>query len=358
MPRVGIAEFLNVTRVLASGCLMQSAGNNRSFTARFQTALATKMGVKHALAVNSGTSGLIAALVAAGIGPGDEVLIPAYTWVSTAIAPLAVGAIPILVEIDETLTIDVADLERKITPFTKAIIPVHMVNHVCCMDEIMMVAARHKLIVIEDACQAVGVSYKGRRVGSIGDFGVFSFNHYKNISSGEGGALLTNNAYFHERATVYHDIGSYYEEYRNGVFDFVGCNLRVSELTGAVLHAQLSKLDKHLTRLKRMRRKYLLSSKFAGTRPSPHHDVQNAVGLTFVFDTPEEATRFAQKNRNVVVISDIKKYDYLSWLPVLERCRDDPRKDPYLSAKRDIQYSPEMCATTLGILSRTCLVLK
>lgn len=116
MPSAGIAELLNLTRVLASGCLMQSASEKRSFTARFQTDLASKIGVKHALALNSGTSGLITALASAGIGPGDEVLIPAYTWVSTAIAPLAVGAVPILVDIDETLTIDTEDLERKISP--------------------------------------------------------------------------------------------------------------------------------------------------------------------------------------------------------------------------------------------------
>lgn len=357
MPRAGIAEFVNVARVLASGCLMHSASDNRSFTARFQTALAAKMGVKHALAVNSGTSGLIAALVAAGIGPGDEVLIPAYTWVSTAIAPLAVGAIPILVDIDETLTMDVVDLERKITPFTRAIIPVHMVNHVCCMDEIMALATRHNLIVIEDACQAVGVTYKGRRVGSIGDFGVFSFNHYKNMSAGEGGALLTNNTVFYNRAKVFHDVGTYYNEYRSDSFDFVGCNLRVSELTGAVLHAQLGKLDNHLQRLRRIRKRYLKSSKFADIQPSPHHDVKNAVGLTYLFSSPEEATSFAKKNRNVVVIFDIKKYDYLSWLPVLSGCREDPRKNPYLFAKRNFEYSPEMCSITLDILSRSCLVL-
>jgi len=356
MPRAGIAELLNLTRVLASGHLMQHAGDKRSFTSRFEAALAGKIGVKHALAVNSGTSGLITALTAAGIGPGDEVLIPAYTWVSTAIAPLAVGAVPILVDIDETLTIDAEDLERKISPYTRAIIPVHMVNHVCCMDKIMAVAERHELIVIEDACQAVGITYKGRRVGSIGDAGVFSFNHYKNMSSGEGGALLTNNSSLHHRAKVYHDVGSYFQEFRTNSFDFSGCNLRISELTGAVLHAQLRKLDGHLAHLKRARVKKLKAPNFSGVQLSPHHDIQDAVGLTFLFDSAGEAKRFAEKNRGVVVISDIKKYDYLSWLPVLQKCRNDPRKDPFLSAKRDITYSPDMCSKTLDILSRSCLV--
>lgn len=356
MPRAGVAEFINVARVLASGCLMQSEDDGRSFTSRFQTALASKMGVKHALILNSGTSGLITALAAAGIGPGDEVLIPAYTWVSTAIAPLAVGAIPILVDIDETLTIDPEDLERKVTPYSKAIIPVHMVNQVCCMDTIMEIAKRHELIVVEDACQAVGVTYKGRRVGSIGDFGVFSFNHYKNISSGEGGAILTNNSGFFDRANVYHDVGSHFVKFIENSYDFTGSNLRVSDLTGAVLHAQLGKLDGHLAHLRRVRAKKLNSARFAGLKPSPHHDVQDAVGLTFLFDSAEEANRCASKNRDVVVIADIKKYDYLNWLPVLENCRDDPRKDPFRLTKRPIKYLPGMCSRTTDLLSRSCLV--
>ena len=335
---------------------MQRAGDKSSFTARFQASLASKIGVEHALALNSGTSGLITALTVAGIGPGDEVLIPAYTWVSTAIAPLAVGADPILVDIDETLTIDVDDLERKIGPRTKAIIPVHMVNHVCDMDKIMKIARQHKLYVIEDACQAVGVIYKGRRVGSIGDMGVFSFNHYKNISSGEGGAFLTNNATFHKRAKVYHDVGSYFREYEKNHFDFFGCNLRISELTGAVLHAQLGKLDEHLAHLKRVRAKKLRSKAFSGVEPSPHHDIDNAVGLTLLFGSADEATRFAQRNRGVEVIADLKKYDFLSWLPVLCSGRGDLPKDADRVARRDIDYSPDICSKTIDLLSRSCVV--
>jgi dTDP-4-amino-4,6-dideoxygalactose transaminase len=186
-------ELVNLARVIVTGRLMHHAGETRSFTGRAQARLARMMGVEHALLVNSGTSALIVALKAAGVGPGDEVLVPAYTWVSTASAPLALGAVPILVEVDESLTMDPEDLERKITRFSKAVIPVHMLNLVCDMDRIMTVADRHGLTVIEDACQAVGVSYKGRRVGSIGHLGAFSFNHYKNVTSGEGGAVITGN---------------------------------------------------------------------------------------------------------------------------------------------------------------------
>ena len=169
MPRAGFRELINLGRVIASGRLMHHGEGYDSFTTRFELQLKNKIGVKHALTVNSGTSALVVALVAAGIGPGDEVLVPAYTWVSTAAAPLAVGAVPILVDIDETLTMDPEDIKRKITPNTKAVIPVHMLNLACDMDRILSIAKHNRLVVIEDACQAIGVSYKGKRLGSIGD---------------------------------------------------------------------------------------------------------------------------------------------------------------------------------------------
>ena len=179
-------------RVLGRGELGRYAAAGASEVTRLEGELRDVIGVRHALAVNSGTSALVAALVGAGVGPGDEVLVPAFTWVSTAAAPLAVGAVPVLVEVDASLTMDPADLARKITPQSRAVIPVHMQNLVCDMDPIMSLAATHELTVIEDACQAVGQRYRGRRVGSIGHAGCFSFNQYKNIRCGEGGALLTD----------------------------------------------------------------------------------------------------------------------------------------------------------------------
>src|SRR6185503_13656684 len=122
--------------------------------------------------------------------------------------PVMVGAVPILVDIDESLTIDPADIERKITPHTKAIIPVHMINLTCAMDQIMAIAKKHNLQVIEDACQAVGVRYKDRYCGAVGDAGAFSFNSYKNMNIGEGGAFVTNDGALYARARNYHDLGA------------------------------------------------------------------------------------------------------------------------------------------------------
>ena len=169
MPRIALQEILAVNRVLASGRLQRYARGERSYTARFETAMSRKFGVDHVLTVNSGTSALISALAAAGIGPGDEVLVPAYTWISTALAPLAVGAVPVLVNIDESLTIDPSDIQRCITPYTKAIIPVHMLNLVADMDAIMDIAKRHGLKVIEDAAEMIGQTYKGHPCGSFGE---------------------------------------------------------------------------------------------------------------------------------------------------------------------------------------------
>jgi dTDP-4-amino-4,6-dideoxygalactose transaminase len=359
MPRVGVREMVTLGRVIARGQLLRYRGGEDGFTTKFEAQLSKKIGVKHTLTVNSGTSALISALVGAGIGPGDEVLVPAYTWVATAAAPLAVGAVPVLVDVDETLTMDAADIERKITPYTKAIMPVHMLNLVCNMDAITEVARRHKLLVIEDACQAVGLTYKGRRVGSIGDAGAFSFNQYKNLNSGEGGAVLTNNDHYFARARMYHDVGSYTRQYEfesNEPY-FAGVNFRVSELTGAVLYAQLPRLDPMIHRLK-VRRKVLADALSRGKtmRVSPHNDPENAAGLSIIFDRATDAEAFAKGRRGVERLIDTGRHVYTNWIPVLTRRTFDERMNPYRWAKREIEYEPNMCQRTLDILQRTCRI--
>jgi dTDP-4-amino-4,6-dideoxygalactose transaminase len=358
MARVGFRELAALSRVVAGGKLSRYAAGPTGATSRFEARLAEKLQVKHALTVNSGTSALISALAAMGIGPGDEVLVPAYTWVSTAIAPLAVGAVPVLVDIDESLTIDPKDIERKITPYTKAILPVHMRNLVCNMDAVVAAAKRHRLVVIEDACQAVGVSYKGRYVGTIGDAGAFSFNYHKNLNSGEGGAVVTNDDRIFTRARMYHDVGSYIREheFEGNEPIFAGVNFRVSELTGAVLLAQLSRLDPLLHRLRKRREmmvKYL--SKSGKMTISPHHDAENAVGLSVIFESAQDAKQFAT-HRGVERVIDTGRHVYTNWEPLFVRRTFNPRMDPYKWANRDISYSVGMCSKTLDILERTCYI--
>jgi dTDP-4-amino-4,6-dideoxygalactose transaminase len=344
-------------RVIACGDLNRYSARGVPETDRFEDELRSYLGVRHALAVNSGTSALICGLVGAGVGPGDEVLVPAYTWVSTAAAALAVGAVPILVEIDSSLTIDPVDIERKITPYTKAIIPVHMLNLVCNMDAIMAIAERHQLTVIEDASQAVGAKYHGQRVGTIGHAGAFSFNQHKNIKSGEGGALLTNDSRLYARASMYHDVGSYERKNRieSDEITFVGVNYRMPELAAALLRPQLRRLDAQLRR--RMRHRQVMLGKLASSpwsfSLSPHHDADNAIGLTISFSDPEEAAAFGNA-RGARRLIDTGRHVYTNWQPILTKRSAHPALDPYAWAHRKIEYGPDSCPQTLEILRRTC----
>ncbi len=359
MLSLGMREMAAALRVLARGDLNRYLGKGLSENQRFETALQNSMDVKHALAVNSGTSALICALVGAGIGPGDEVLVPAYTWVSTAAAPLAVGAVPVLVDIDSSLTMDPLDIERKITPHTRAILPVHMLNLVCNMDAIMAIAEKHKVVVIEDASQAIGVRYRDRHVGTIGHAGAFSFNQHKNIKSGEGGALLTNDSRIYARGAMYHDVGSY--ERPDGLQTnepvFVGVNYRMPELSAAILLPQLKRLDRQLARRQRLRKILLeeLGSSAYSFSVSPHHDPANAVGVALSFSDPEEAAQFGA-SRGARRLIDTGRHLYTNWLPLMTQHVAHPAMNPYAWAHRPIKYSAESCPKTLDILARTCTV--
>lgn len=347
-------------RVLGRGELGRFTGGDRSEVARFETELAGYVGARHALAVNSGTSALVAALVGAGVGPGDEVLVPAYTWVSTAAAALAVGAVPVLVEIDGSLTMDPADLAERITPRSRAVLPVHMGNHVADMDRIMEVAAAHDLVVIEDACQAIGATYRGRQVGSIGHAGCFSFNQHKNIRAGEGGALVTGDTALFDRAAMYHDVGSYERPgFRGADTDLiVGVNLRMPELSAAVLRPQLARLDAQIAR--RHRHRGIMLEALAARvgrdlAPVPHQDPARAAGLAVGFGSAQAAVRFAA-GRGVHRLADSGRHVYTNWRSLQARNPLHPARDPYAAVDREVDHGPDACPRTLEILARTCAI--
>jgi dTDP-4-amino-4,6-dideoxygalactose transaminase len=212
-------------------------------------------GSRHCLALNSCTSALIAGLVAAGIGPGDEVIVPAYTFFATCAAVVAARAIPVVAEVDGSLTMDPADFERKISPRTKAVIPVHMRGIPAKIDTIVEIARRHRQVVIEDVAQANGGRYHGKPLGSFGDIGCFSLQFHKIITSGEGGVLVTNSDLLYTRAQAYHDVAACWRKDRFAPPEFegeifFGVNFRMSELTGAVALAQFRKLDMILSRMR------------------------------------------------------------------------------------------------------------
>jgi dTDP-4-amino-4,6-dideoxygalactose transaminase len=349
----------SVYRVLAGGRLGRYSGRQPSMTDRFESESARFLGSPHALAVNSGTSALVCALAGVGVGPGDEVLVPAYTWVSTAAAPLILGALPVLVEINESLTLDPEDMRTKITGATKAVVPVHMLNLVCDMDPITAIAADHGIAVVEDACQALGVRYRGRRVGTMGEAGAFSFSQSKNITSGEGGLVVTASERIAARARMLHDVGSYTRMDWEPTDEplFVGMNLKMSELASSVLLPQLRRLDARLARLMDRRRvamEELADEDFI--RISPHHDPDHAAGLTLIFDDPVDAQRFSQP-RGATRLIDTGRHVYVNWDSVRGRRMFDERFDPYRWAGRDREFfGPDECPRTLDILARTCRV--
>jgi dTDP-4-amino-4,6-dideoxygalactose transaminase len=214
----------------------------------FESAVCDALGCRFALAVSNGTAALRTALVVLGIGPGDEVIVPAFTFIATVSAVVAVGATPVFAEVDDTLTLDPGALEARCTSGTRAVIPVHLENVACDMDAVGAVAANHGLAVLEDAAQAIGVSYHGRSVGTIGALGAFSLQQTKNITTGEGGIVTTDDEDRYVRAARFHDQGGQFvTQYRGergpdrGV-PFMGDNLRMTEIAGAIGLVQLGRL--------------------------------------------------------------------------------------------------------------------
>src|SRR5215471_14298289 len=177
--------------------------------ATFEKEFAARIGTRYSLAVTSGTAALQCAMAALQIGPGDEVILPAWTWHSCYNAIVLTGALPVFAEIDESFNIDPSDLESKITPQTKAILAAHLQGNPCDMDRIMPIAQKHGIRVLEDCAQSIGASYKGRPVGCIGDIAIYSLQVNKTITAGEGGAVVTNDPALFEGASRFHDLGQF-----------------------------------------------------------------------------------------------------------------------------------------------------
>ncbi|HOL66935.1 MAG TPA: DegT/DnrJ/EryC1/StrS family aminotransferase [bacterium] len=363
---MGEAEIKEISRVIRSGNLFR-IGSCLKEVDRFEREWASLVGTRYALCLSGGgTAGLICALVGLGIGPGDEVLVPGYTFMATALAVLAVGAIPVVVEIDETLTLDPEEIERKAGPNTRAVIPVHMVGRPANLSAIRTVCRKKKMKIIEDACQAVGGSYRGKRLGAWGEAGVFSFNYYKIISCGEGGAVVTDNRTVYERALVYHDGGASFRPYAGklSVLPVAGLQLRASEIMGALLRVQRRRLDSILKALRQQKKRLEAGLKgYPGIRLAPCHDEAGDCGVVaaFQFDTEEQARRFASfPGVGGSLPIDSGKHVYTNWEPLLnQRAGPHPDLNPYfLPANQPLRRKlwPESCPRTLQILKKTVLV--
>ncbi len=248
----GNKEREQVNEVLETGALMRygfdGIRQGRWKTLELENALAARMRAKHAQVVSSGTAALTVALVSAGVGAGDEVIMPTFTFVASFEAILAIGAVPILVDIDDTLTLNPQAVKNAITEKTKVVMPVHMCGSMADLGALKAICDTHGLLLLEDACQAIGGTYDGKPLGSYGDLGCFSFDYVKTITCGEGGAIITNNAVFHKNADHYSDHGHDHIGKDRGTegHPFLGYNYRISELNAAVGLAQLARLGEFL----------------------------------------------------------------------------------------------------------------
>lgn len=368
MYRIGEEELDALRRVIESKTLFRrgdAASGHQQEVEKFEREWAQKIGTEYSLCVSGGgTAALICALAALGIGPGDEVLVPAYTWMASATAVLSCGAIPVLCEVDETLGLDPHDVEKKMSPHVRAIIPVHMAGRPADLESLISIARAHDAFVVEDACQCDGGSYKGKRVGSWGDIGAFSFNDFKIISCGEGGALVTSNREWFDRARVYHDSLSTFPHC--GIDDlsvdsFVGLQFRASEIMGAILRVQMQRLDGILSDLRRIGKRFdneLGEENNIHIAPSNDAEGDCRVVVAFQFDDEKSARAFAAgEGVGGYVPVDTGRHLYFNWDALIEkRVGHHPDVNPFnhpRNAKLRAEYSLEMCPRTNDITRRT-----
>jgi 8-amino-3,8-dideoxy-alpha-D-manno-octulosonate transaminase len=331
--------------------------------AALEQELATRMQTRFALAVTSGTAALVSALAALQVGPGDEVILPSWTWHSCYSAIVLAGALPVFAEIDESFNLDPDDLDKKITPQTKVIMAVHTLGNPCDMDHITEIARRRRLRVLEDCAQSVGAHYKGRPVGSLGDIGIYSMQLNKTITSGEGGALVTNDTLLFERAARFHDLGLLrpLHEQRAGkarLDGFPAPQFRMSEFTAAVLLAQLRKLDQIVSALRaNARRVYAGLRDVPGLhlRQRPDPDGELGVGIYLSFGGQSERDRFlaAMKAENVPAQAPSGSV-LLPTQPYVEQKRTiHPAWPSFQSARgKSLRYGGAFCPRSVDILSR------
>ena len=249
----GSEERKEVNDVLETGILMRYGfdGPRKGIwkAKELEEAICEKFGTRHAMLVSSGTAALTAAMSALGIGYGDEIILPSFTFVASFEAVLSVGAVPVLVDVDDTMTLDPAAVRKAITSKTKCIMPVHMCGSMADLDALQAICKEHHLILLEDACQSIGGTYKGKQLGTIGDAGTFSFDFVKTITCAEAGVIMTNREDIYISADGYSDHGHDHKGVDRGadLHPFIGYNFRISELHAAVGLAQIKKVDNILS---------------------------------------------------------------------------------------------------------------
>jgi dTDP-4-amino-4,6-dideoxygalactose transaminase len=363
MDIIGKEEKEALLDVIESGYLFRYGDfQNPKFKAKVWTLeqdFADYTKASHALAVSSGTTALVTALLALKIGPGDEVIVPGYTFIASITSIIFAKAIPILAEVDETLTLDPEDVRKKITPRTKAIMVVHMLGNPGHLDKLVKIAEENNLILIEDCAQAFGASFHGKSVGTVGRMGCFSLNVYKTITAGDGGMVITDNKDLYERAFAIHDQG--HLPLRQGVEQgnrtVLGLNFRMNELTAAVAGAQLKKIDFIKEKLKNNKKtlKAILSEiKEITFRKILDEDGDIGTLLTFFMPTVESAEKLAEKlGCTTIAKSGWHVYNNMEHFLNQNTVTDEgcPFKCPYYEGE-SVKYSKGMLPQTDDLLKR------
>ncbi len=328
---------------------------------RLEQEVSKYLGIPYTVAVNSGTMALWIALGAIGIGPGDEVIVPGYTFIASITSIIYARAVPVLTEIDRSLTLDPEDVKKKITPRTKAIMLVHMLGNPGRVDEIKEIARSNGISLIEDCAQAFGVKYKGKYVGHFGDFGTYSFNVFKTITAGDGGMVATNSRKLYERAFAIHDQGHLplRQGVERGSRTVIGLDCRMTELSAAVLLAQLKKADMMKKLLKEKKKRFkegIKDIKGLSFRDLP--DPEGEIGTLLTVFLPDEKT--ARKVGDALgcgVVADSGWHVYNNMEHVLGQMVVDstgcPFTCPYYREKGgSMEYSRGMLPRTDALISR------
>ncbi len=329
----------------------------RSKVGIFERETAARMKTEYALGVTSGTAALHVAMAALEVGPGDEVILPAWTWYSCYNTVIQAGALPVFAEIDESFNIDPKDIEHRITPQTKVIMAVHLQGNPADLDPILEIGRRRGIKVLEDASQSVGASYKGKPLGSMGDMGIFSLQQSKTITAGEGGVVITSDAYLYERACRFHDVAAR-PGFPSKLRFMPGLNYRMNEFTGGVLLAQLRKLDTIIGDVRRnAQRVYRGVGDLPGTRlrhrPDPAGEL--GTGIFLGFQSTEERERYARamKAEGVPVASPGGSVILPAVPEIEQKVTVTPRWPSFTSERgKAIRYGRECCPRTIEILGR------
>jgi len=369
---IGQEEIKEVVEILETGVLMRygfDAQRKGMFKVReFEEAFAKYCGTNYALGVTSGSAALKVALTALDIGPGDDVLAPAFTFLATYEAVMEVGAIPIMVDIDETLNLDPKEIAKKKTPYTKAVIPVHMCGSAACIDTILEEARKHKLLVLEDNAQGCGASFKGKKLGAFGDMGCFSFDYVKTVTTGEGGMVITNNKDLYHRAEWYHDHGHDHNPKVSRALEgrtILGFNYRMNELQGALGLAQLRKLD-YICSEQRKNKKIIKDAlaQVPGVQFRKLPDPEGDSATFLAFNLPEEGV--ALKYQKLLAAEGVDTVCYKNnlwhyvpnWEHFLARSTAISKKYPFAdpSYKGKIEYSRASIPYAEDILGRTLVI--